>query len=158
MKGLIDTGSMISTICEDVLDLITPKPQIHALEELNVKCADGRSLPYLGYVEVTVELPFLEGRAIHVPLLVVTMTDYNKLVPVIVGTNIIRRCKQLSNDAEQTPEAWQLAFQSISNSQVDIVKTTSKITLQPMEVKTVTSLVRKSHNVESAITEPLRTR
>lgn len=90
----------------------------------------------------------------HVPLLVVAMTDYNKSVPVIVGTNIIRQCKQLSSDAEQAPEAWQMAFHAINNNQVDVVKTTSKVTLQPMEVKTVTGFVRKNQNVESAITEP----
>ena len=34
------------------------------------------------------------------------------------------------------------------------MKTTSKIILQPMEVKTVTGFVRKNNNVDSAITEP----
>lgn len=154
LKGLIDTGSMISTISKDAVKQMEPKPELHMLEELEVKCADGLSLPYLGYVEVTDELPFLQGRSLHVPLLVVAMTDYNKSVPVIVGTNIIRQCKQLNNDIEQAPEAWQMAFHAINNNQVGVVKTTSKITLQPMEVKTITGFVRKNNNVESAITEP----
>ena len=41
------------------------------------------------------------------------------------------------------PEAWDLAFKSISNSQIGVVKTTSKVVLQPMEVKTVAEFVRK---------------
>ena len=153
-KGLIDTGSMIRTISMDALEQMEPKPQLHMLEELDVKCADSLSLPYLGYVAVTVELPFLKGQPLHVPLLVVEMTDYNKSVPVIVGTNIIRQCKQLSPDNELAPEAWQLVFHAINNNQVGVVKTTSKITLQPIEVKTVTGFVRKNNNVDSAITEP----
>lgn len=47
-----------------------------------------------------------------------------------------------------------MAFHAINNNQVGVVKTTSKITLQPMEVKTVTGFVRKNNNVDSAITEP----
>lgn len=132
---------MISTICENILEQMDPKPQLHMLEELEVKCADGLSLPYLWYIEVAVDLPFLRGQSMHVPLLVVAMTDYNKSVPVIVGTNIIRQCKQLSSDAEQAPEAWQMAFHAINNNQVGVVKTASKVTLQPMEVKTVTGFV-----------------
>ena len=112
-KGLIDTGSMINM---DALKQMEPKPQLHMLEEVGVKCAHCLSLPYLGYVAVTVELPFLKGQPLHVPLLVVEMTDYYKSVPVIVGTNIIRQCKQLSPDNELAPEAWQLAIHAINNN------------------------------------------
>ena len=125
-KGLIDTGSMLSTISMDVLEQMESKPQLHMLEELEVKCADGISLPYLGYVAVTVKLPFLKGQPLYVPLLVVEMTEYNKSVPVIVGTNIKQQCKQLSNDNELAPEAWQMAFHAINNNQVGVLKTTSK--------------------------------
>lgn len=96
---------MISTISMDASEKMEPKPQLRMLEELEVKSADGLLLPYLGYVAVTVELPFLKGQPLHVSLFVVEMTDYNKSVPVIVGTNIIRQCKQLSSDNELAPEA-----------------------------------------------------
>ena len=148
---------MISTISKAYLDQITPKPQIHKLEEidLDIKCADGLTLPYLGYIEVSVELPCTDQGPMFVPLLVVPTTEYNRTVPLIVGTNVIRQFKDYSSNSKEVPEAWQSAISSISNSQVGRVKSTTKLTLQPMEVKTVTGFVRKSENVESAITEPL---
>ena len=45
---LIDTGSAISMVCESFVDNIIPKPHIYSLYEvdLEVKVADGRTLPY----------------------------------------------------------------------------------------------------------------
>ena len=53
------------------------------------------------------------------------------------------------------PDEWQSAFLSLCNNQLGVVKTTNKITLQPMEVKNINCFVQKTSNVESAITEPL---
>ncbi|MCG8034658.1 MAG: retropepsin-like domain-containing protein [Candidatus Thiodiazotropha taylori] len=155
-KALIDTGSMISTISENCLETLNPKPELHSLEEidLEVKVADGRTLPYLGYVELNIKLPFSESR-VDVPFLVVSTTDYNKRVPIIIGTNVLRQFKHSLSDDNDVPNAWQSAFSSVCNKQVGIVKLTSKLTLQPMEVKDVTCLVRKTSNITSAITEPL---
>ena len=148
---------MISTISKIYLDQISPKPQIHKLEEidLDIKCADGLTLPYLGYIEVSVELPCTDQGPVFVLLLLVPDTEYNRTVLLIVGTNVIRQFKDYPSNSKEVPEAWQAAFFSISDSQVGRVKSTTKLTLQPREIKTVTGFVRKSENVESAITEPL---
>ena len=96
-KGLVDSGSIISTICQDFINQMVPRPQVHSLDEieLQVKRAVGRTLPYLGYVELKVESSLSEMEPLIVPLLVVPVTEYIKTVPLIVGTNIIRHYRQL---------------------------------------------------------------
>ena len=91
-KALIDTGSMVSTIAEDFLNTLDPVPIVHNIEEFGFKvnAANGQTLPYSGYVEAEVTVSYLQNSALTVPLLVVPMTDYNREVPVIMGTNIIR--------------------------------------------------------------------
>ena len=83
---------MINTFCQDFIDQVMPRPQEHSLDEigLRVKGADGRILIYLGYVEIKVELSLSEEESLIVSLLVVPVTEYNKMVPLTVGTNIIR--------------------------------------------------------------------
>ena len=86
IQALIDTGSQINTICVDALDRFDPKPDVRLCEELEIKCADGSTLPYIGYVAVLVDIPFMKGDPVVRPFLVVPMTDYNRNIPVIVGT------------------------------------------------------------------------
>ena len=91
-KALIDSGSMISTISSSVLNRLKPVPEIKDLSNLGltVNVAGGATLPYLGYVEVKIKVNFISSEDIFVPLLVVNATEYNKNVPVVVGTNIIK--------------------------------------------------------------------
>ena len=158
-NALVDTGSQISTISMAFLKHLKPEPEIRDLDELDleVKCADGRPLQYIGYVAVHVSSPFIEQCQDEdaYPLLVVPDTEYNKSVPIIAGTNIIRRLKCLTLDTTSVPDSWDLAFSSLTNNSVGVVKSTVKLTLQPMEVRTVTGFVRKGQNVESAITEQI---
>ena len=159
-NALIDTGSQISTISEAFLKHLKPEPKIRDLDELDleVKCADGRPLQYIGYVAVHVSSLFVEESQDEdhfYPLLVVPATEYNKSVPIIAGTNIIARLKQRTLGAVDVPDAWDLAFSLLTNNSVGVVKSTVKVTLQPMEVRTVLGLVRKGQSIESAITEQI---
>ena len=149
--GLIDTGSEISTIGEQFWNSLHPKPEIHVVEELEIKCADGNTLPYRGVVELTIGVPALKGDSISALFLVVPMTDYNKTVPCIVGTNVIREFQRSNSD--DTPEAWKVAFNALVAQHVGSVKTTSKVSLKPFEVKDITGFVRKNRNCDAAITE-----
>ena len=148
---------MISTISKAYLNQITPKPQIRRLKEIDlvIKCADGLTLPYRGYIEVSVELLCTDQGQMSVLLLLVPNTEYNRTVPFIVDTNVIRQFKDYSFNSTKVPEAWQSAFSLISYSQIGRIKSPTKLTFQPVEVKTVTGFVRKSENVESALIEPL---
>ena len=152
-KGLIDTGSEICTVSETFWKSLSPRPEIHVTEELEIKCADGGTLPYHGFVELTIGVPSLKGDQVSALFLVVPVTDYNKEVPFIVGTNVIREYNKLQSAEETIPEAWHVAFKSLAAQHVGFVKTTSKVCLKPWEVKDVTGFVRKSRNCESAITE-----
>ena len=125
--------------------------------ELEVKCADGRPLLYKGYVAVNISSPFIEEsqeEELPYPLLVVPATEYNRTA-FNPGTNIISRLKQRTSDAKDVPSTWDLAFSALTNNHVGVVKSTVKVTFQPMAVRTVVGLVRKGQNVESAITEQI---
>ena len=156
-KCLIDTGSSISTIAEDFVRTLDPQPVIHDISELGlqVNVANGDTLDFLGCIEANVCVPFLKDTTVPELFLVVPMTEYNHEVPVIVGTNIIRECKIASQNIEGVPTAWQVAYTAISSNRVGVVKTTRKLTLQPFERKTVSGLVRKNFNAETALTEPV---
>ena len=97
--GLIDTGSMISTIAKDFLFSLCPVPQVYTIEELGlqVNVANGQTLDYSGCAVVQVSVPCIGKSTVLVPCLIVPMTEYNKEVPVIVGTNIINRVYQTYN-------------------------------------------------------------
>lgn len=154
-KALIDSGSSISTITEEFLQTLNPQPEISSLEDfdLDVRAAGGHSLSYKGYVVVEVNIPFSNGEPLQSIMLVMPETDYTTKVPVIVGTNIIRRFNP-GADEHSASEAWKTAFHSICNKHLGTVKTTQKVVLQPYESKIITGLTRKTQDVESAVTEP----
>ncbi len=155
IKALVDTGSMVSTISENFYNNLNPKPELHTLRDmqLNVEAANGQLLPYLGYIEAKVSLPFMDVEPMYIPLLVIPMNAYNEVVPALVGTNIIRQYKlQMNDDVDNNiPKEWNLAVDAISNRAIGFVRTTSQVTLRPMETRTVTGLVRKTHQVESGL-------
>jgi hypothetical protein len=123
---------------------------------IDIICANGQTIPYLGYIEVLIGLSDCHGIELYAPILIVPATEYNENVPAIIGTNLIREFANLCsrNSSEVSPE-WKSAFISLQCSKVGTVKSTRKIKLHPMEVKTVTGIVRKTSEVESAVTEPI---
>ena len=50
-KGLIDTGSEISTVNENIWISLSPRPEIHVTETLEIKCVDAGTLPYHVFFE-----------------------------------------------------------------------------------------------------------
>jgi len=87
---------MVSTVSDHVLKLMKPVPVVKNLEEfqLSVSVAGGSKLPYSGYVEVEVQIPFIQNDPICIPMLVVPKSDLSDRVPVIVGANILRICHE----------------------------------------------------------------
>ncbi|MCW4346603.1 MAG: pol polyprotein, partial [Candidatus Thiodiazotropha endolucinida] len=155
MKALLDTGSDISTITEEALAQLNPLPVLRSMEDfgLDIRSAGGHSIPYKGYIIADVSVPFLKGVSELIPLLVVPLTEYNKTVPVIIGTNIIHLLKDQAMEANQVPANWKLAFNALVDTNVGVVKTTQKIVLQPLESRLITGFARKHRDVESAVTE-----
>ena len=71
---------------------------MHPVDDiLKIECAGGDLLPYLGYVEVELKVPgddvSVDGNFVF---LVVPSTEYNKQVPLLIGTNILKLVLALS--------------------------------------------------------------
>ena len=115
-KALIDSGSMITTVSEEFYSKLDPQPILHSMEQISVTGADGREIPYKGYIEVEVQIPHVSSDTYAVPVLVVNNTDYNLTVPVIIGTNMIRMLNNIPG--ERLPEVWKTADLSMSASSV----------------------------------------
>lgn len=152
--GLIDSGSMVTTVSEEFYNSLTNKPELHNISEfqLNVYGANGSELPFLGYIEASVKLPFLQ-EPLFVPVLVTKTSDYSSKIPVIVGTNVIRYCKEFS---DMSDSAWKSAIENLNLNCCLPVKTTNRfpIKLEPNEVKYIRGIVRNvDSSVESVLTE-----
>ena len=158
-KGLIDTGSMITTISESFYKSMDPLPELHNITEfgLSVQGANGEDLPFKGYIEAEISAPVLSSSVFKIPLLIVSDTEYNQKVPAIIGTNLIRLCKAEVSKSE-VPVEWQTAFDCLRDDVVP-VKTTNNfaIRIAPNEIKTIHGIVRKSGEFETGITEHMDT-
>ena len=89
---------MITSISETFYDSLKLKPPLTGITEfgLSVLGASGSQLPYKGYIEADISVPFLGNTTYTVPLLVVLDTEYDNKVPAIIETNVIRLFKQSS--------------------------------------------------------------
>ena len=119
-RALIDSGSMVTTISETGYNNLGEfcKPSLLSLDTLGLQesVADGSKLKYLGYIECSLTVSFLSGNEFLVPILVVPDTEFSLACPVIVGTNIIRLCRDLSSNnpsISNIPSECELAFNSI---------------------------------------------
>ena len=88
-KALIDTGSTVSTLSHTFyraqLSHLELKP-LHSL--LNIECADGKQLPYEGYIETDIYINVLDETHPCV-FLVIPDNPYHIEVPILLGTNVL---------------------------------------------------------------------
>ena len=114
--GLIDTGSQIISLSESFYNSMEPKPPLRDVSELGISfsvlSASGNKLPYIGFIVADVSFPGLNNMSCSTLALVVSNISYNKQVPCIIGTNVIRDCKK-SGTSESIPSEWQTAFDGI---------------------------------------------
>ena len=156
-KALIDTGSTITTMCDQFYNSMDPKPELRSMSDfhLNITGASGSKIPYIGYIEVEVNIPHFECDSAIVPILIVPVTEYSGQVPVIIGTNIISTIKAHISDTDGVPSAWSNAFTALSCCETKPVKSTNKthIILKPNECRTITGMVRGTSQYSTAVTE-----
>ncbi len=154
VKALIDSGSMVTTISETFYNSLPDKPALKSIEDLGLKVsiADGSALKYLGYIECNIVIPFLSDFSIDVPVLVVHDTDFNLDCPVIIGTNIIRICKESCSSGDVfIPEEWKTAMCSITCQSFPVKSVNRKpIVIGPYETVLVKGV---SRNLDTSITE-----
>ena len=122
-RALLDTGSYVSILSKSSDDQHLSHIEIKPLDEiLHIECADGNTLPYLGFIEVSITA--IEGIPEHTSVpcifLVTPETNYSSQTPVLLGTNILNELKEtckiihrqkcLQKGNLQTP--WYLAFRA----------------------------------------------
>lgn len=92
---LVDTGSMVSTITESFFtEFFEPwgEERLRACHWLQLKAANRLPIPYIGYLEVSIELC---GKLMpHCGVLVVRDPPDSGLASVtgVLGMNVLRRC------------------------------------------------------------------
>ena len=156
-QALLDSGSQMTTIAESYYHSALSQLPLGSMDDfgLTLYGPDGREIPYLGYVWAEFSAPFMGSKTVEVPALVVPTTEYNLKVPGLIGTNVFNRCQdQAENNG--VPEEWKTAFLSLQNGLVGYVKSTNEraIEVQPFQTVTLSGLLRKNRDVETAITEP----
>ena len=89
---LIDTGSMVTTVSQEFLKSHLPSLPVFPVGDiLTIKGPMDEELPYSGFVELEISIPFGKGNhSVGVfPVLVSPNTPYNHKVPVLLGTNVL---------------------------------------------------------------------
>ena len=88
--ALLDTGSQVSVVSQSFYRQHFYK-DMKPLTDIDVECANGNNLAYLGYITAAVDLP---GAATDRPLLcsmlVAPENGYNLNVPILLGTNVLQ--------------------------------------------------------------------
>ena len=165
-KCLLDTGSQVSTVSEDLCDRLnlTVQPLNNILKLTD---AGGSQLYYSGFVEASLHLTDLGDFSIESLLLVVPHTEYHETVPVLLGKNVLDLSfshlidQDLSLDSLST--AWKTALKTIAHLHsmtLGTVNTTKPVTLPPGGKTTVHALTRASSvgclNINVMVDEPSR--
>lgn len=92
---LINTGSMVTTITETCFcQLFEPwgPERLQSCHWLELRAANGLTIPYLGYLEVNVELCGKSMPGCGVLVVKDAAGDMRPQVPGVLGMNVIRKC------------------------------------------------------------------
>ena len=122
--ALIDTGSQVTSLAFACYQKHFSDLPLHNITKLlRVETVGGQSLPYHGYFECTLAMPVTEKLCLveTVPVLVVPDTKYNSEVPLLVGTNILR--KLLSFPVTSTFTQLQVATRVLQMEDRHLTKT-----------------------------------
>ena len=162
--ALLDTGSTVSTISQPFYEKhMKDSIPLHSLEEvLKIECADGKLLPYLGYVEATVSIPDTDKGELTAIFLVCPLTDYSSQVPVLLGTNVLRsmmdQCQEqegklfLQKMSLTTP--WWLTFRGMSIRERELRRSEGRLALvKCASAETITIPANRSMLIPGMITD-----
>ena len=131
---------------------------------LNIECANGQQLPYLGCIEaeITITTGLERTTPQHCIFLVAPDTKYSNKRPVILGTNILmmllQNCKYTFGaqflQKAKLPTPWYMCFKFIiirdkrlkkNNDRLAVVRNmmAENIILKPNETKTIRACADK---------------
>ena len=149
--ALLDTGSTVTTVSEGFyMEYLTHLPLHPITDIIRIECADGEQLPYHGYIEAAIDgigVPSTSDESPCFPILVVPDRNYNKGVPLLIGTNVLQHLLGTVKDKYgerflqqadlHTP--WYLAFRSLSLREKELHKNGHRLGLvKSAAVKSIT--------------------
>ena len=109
----MDTGSQVTSVCQTFYEKnLANVPMYSCSKLLKVAGVGGESLPYRGYVEASVSIPTGSSGnfTLTIPILVVPDTEYNTMVPLLIGTNFLCRMSKEFTTASELPVPVQVAL------------------------------------------------
>lgn len=102
-NSLLDSGSQVTTVSQSFYEEYLSHLPVHSLNDLlEVEGANGQSVPYLGYIEITITFPKSSiGADIEVPTLALIVPNVSSNSPsLLIGTNTL---DTLYEQYEQNP-------------------------------------------------------
>lgn len=129
-KALIDTGSTVSTISKKFyLDHLQDIPIQEIGSLLHIECADGKHLPYEGYVTTEIQIQDVDEPVTSI-LLVIPDSTYNLKIPILLGTYVLnilmdslhRKYGDSYLDKSKLKTPWYLFFRSMIVREQEIRK------------------------------------
>ena len=85
---LINLGAQVSNVSSGICKQLALR--VHPVDRLlELEGTMGSAIPYLEYVEVSLQIPSIRGYCEDVLLLVIPTTTYAKQVPVMVGSKLL---------------------------------------------------------------------
>ena len=136
MTTLIDLDAQVSSVssqfCKDLALQIQPLGQLLELEGIG-----GSAIPYLGFMEVNLQIPGIKNSNEDILLLVILTMTYSKTVQVMVGSKIIDRAMRLMAKGELAKASmmWrQTHFVAVMSGSLQLPHTSSNKTGEGREV------------------------
>ena len=128
VTAVIDLGAQVSSISSGFCDLLAL--EVHTLGRLlELEGPGGSVIPYLGYVEVNLQIPGIKGYKEDILLLVIPTTTYSKKAPVMVGSKIIDWAIGMmtkGGTGEATATQQQAHFGAVMSGSLQLPQRTSK--------------------------------
>ena len=95
----MDSGTQVSSVSSGFCEQMTLK--VHPLDRLiELEGTRGSAIPYLGYVEINLQIPGIRSYNKDFLLLVIPTMTYSEKVPVMVGSKIIDRVMRMITKGE----------------------------------------------------------
>ena len=123
---------------------------------LSLSIADGTSMKYIGYIETSLSIPSVDNFILDVPILVIPDNQFNSSCPVIVGTNVLRRCRNTIQECSSSIyDAWMSAVSMLDSNTFSVRCLSRKpFTVGPFQTTTINGIVRNlPSDVCNAVTE-----
>ena len=155
VTALLDTGSQVTHVSQDFC--LANGIKIHPINQLvNIEGTCGDTIEYVGYIEAKLFLPMgTHTFEIEALLVVFPTTEYQKSVPVAIGTTITDMALDIINEnhPEKVSKSWKAvccATQSrrlvqAQPSKKGFIKTTKPVTLPPFS----TTIIKGSTKLRS---------